>query len=135
MKKADRRPGLYNTFGEKNSKYMEATVEKIWADADLSQEENLKLRRPYDSQIEALPCQSFNLGGQSMCSHHADPANLAQGWCSIIPLGSFDPKKGGHLILWDFDLEIESPVGSTVLIPSTLITHSDRPSLVRLGSA
>ncbi|KAH9028839.1 hypothetical protein EDB83DRAFT_2193757, partial [Lactarius deliciosus] len=47
--------------------------------------------------------------------------------CSITSLGTFDPKKGGHIILWDFKMVMEFPASSTVLISSALITHSNTP--------
>jgi hypothetical protein len=56
---------------------------------------------------------------------HTDEENLAQSWCSTTPLGAFDSKKGGHLVLWDLGLVIDFPAGSTVLIPSALILHSN----------
>ncbi|KAJ7624191.1 hypothetical protein B0H17DRAFT_1151319 [Mycena rosella] len=49
----------------------------------------------------------------------------AWGWCSITALGDFDPNKGGHLILWDLRLAIRFPPGSTILIPSALLHHSN----------
>ena len=96
---------------------MKATVKEV--------REKHNLGKLYDAALGDFPCRSFNLGQQSLSSPHTDNANLAQGWCSITPLGSFDHKKGGHLILWDFGLMIEFPAGSTVLIPSALIIHSN----------
>ena len=58
---------------------------------------------------------------------HVDTKNLAQGWCSITPLGRFNHKQGGHLVLWDFGLVIDFPPGSTILIPSSLFVHSNTP--------
>lgn len=112
-------------YGEKNYRYMESTLEKLRASRDLCAVKKLKLRRPYDSKVGAFPCRSFNLGEQSTSLPHTDDGNLAQSWCSITPLGFFDPKKGGHLVLWDFGLVVEFPPGSTVLIPSALIKHSN----------
>ncbi|KAI9429108.1 hypothetical protein H4582DRAFT_2090056 [Lactarius indigo] len=89
----------FQIYGARNFGYMVATLEELRASRDLCQDEGLRLRRPYDSK----------------------------GWCSITPLGSFNPKEGGHIILWDFGLVIEFPPGSTVLIPSALITHSNTP--------
>jgi hypothetical protein len=66
-----------------------------------------------------------NLGLQSTSCPHTDDGNLAQSWCSITPLGHFDAQKGGHLVLWDLGLVIDFPAGSTVLIPSALILHSN----------
>lgn len=42
-------------------------------------------------------------------------------------LGKFNPKLGGHLILWDAKLIIEFPHGTTILIPSATVAHSNIP--------
>jgi hypothetical protein len=54
-----------------------------------------------------------------------DHQNLWFSWCAITALGSFDYKKGGHLILWDLKLVIQFPPGSTTLIPSSVLQHSN----------
>jgi hypothetical protein len=56
---------------------------------------------------------------------HTDPSNLPYGWCAITSLGPFDSKQGGHLVLWDLQLVIEFPPGSTILIPSAVLRHSN----------
>lgn len=38
--------------------------------------------------------------------------------CAITTLSDYDPKAGGHLVLWDLKLVIEFPPGSTILILS-----------------
>jgi hypothetical protein len=43
----------------------------------------------------------------------------------VTALGAFDPKRGGHLILWDCHLVIEFPPGSTILLPSAILAHSN----------
>lgn len=58
---------------------------------------------------------------------HTDSHNLAFGWCAITALGNFNPDRGGHLILWDLGLVIRFPPGSTILLPSALLTHSNIP--------
>ncbi|KAJ7202014.1 hypothetical protein GGX14DRAFT_370630 [Mycena pura] len=63
--------------------------------------------------------------GMAVCALHLDFANLAWGWCAVTALGDFDPDYGGHLILWDWKLVIRFPPGSTILIPSTLLRHSN----------
>ncbi|KDR72377.1 hypothetical protein GALMADRAFT_74017 [Galerina marginata CBS 339.88] len=68
---------------------------------------------------------SLNFGRRTVCYKHADFGNLAFGWCAITALGEYDYKKGGHLILWDLGLIIEFPPGSTILIPSSAIHHSN----------
>ncbi|KDR84207.1 hypothetical protein GALMADRAFT_55215 [Galerina marginata CBS 339.88] len=68
---------------------------------------------------------ALNFGPQTVCFRHADYNNLAFGWCAITALGSYDYKAGGHLVLWDLKLVIEFPPGSTILIPSSAIRHSN----------
>ncbi|KAF8192035.1 hypothetical protein K438DRAFT_1965309 [Mycena galopus ATCC 62051] len=70
---------------------------------------------------------TFNFGPRAFTRPHLDFANLSWGWCSITPLGSFDPDFGGHLILWDLRLVIRFPPGSTIFIPSAIIRHSNVP--------
>ncbi|THU86218.1 hypothetical protein K435DRAFT_597299, partial [Dendrothele bispora CBS 962.96] len=70
---------------------------------------------------------TVNFGPVTVSHPHTDSANLSFGWCAITALGRFDPDKGGHLILWDLNLIIRFPPGSTILIPSALLTHSNTP--------
>ncbi|KAJ7893588.1 hypothetical protein B0H13DRAFT_1625136, partial [Mycena leptocephala] len=70
---------------------------------------------------------TFNFGPRAITAPHLDFANLAWGWCSVTALGDFDPDFGGHLILWDLRLVIRFPPGSTLLIPSALVRHSNVP--------
>ncbi|KAJ3819662.1 hypothetical protein F5880DRAFT_1489312, partial [Lentinula raphanica] len=74
-----------------------------------------------------FPAVSFNLGPQTVTWPHKDFHNLAWGWCSVTALGDFNPDKGGHLVLWDIGLIIRFPPGSTILLPSALLTHSNVP--------
>jgi hypothetical protein len=90
-----------------------------------------------DSMYEALPhlspnfsrsvfpCATFNFGPNVWTIPHRDSLNCAFGWCAIQALGDFDSTLGGHIILWDLKLVIEFPSGSTILIPSATITHSN----------
>lgn len=68
---------------------------------------------------------TFNFGPRVITAPHLDFANLSWGWCAITALGNFDPDFGGHLILWDLRLVIRFPPGSTILLPSALIRHSN----------
>ncbi|KAJ6543236.1 hypothetical protein DFH09DRAFT_1322234 [Mycena vulgaris] len=70
---------------------------------------------------------TFNFGPRAITAPHVDFANLAWGWCSVTALGNFDPDFGGHLILWDLRLVVRFPPGSTLLIPSALVRHSNVP--------
>ena len=74
-----------------------------------------------------LPTVAFNIGRKVWTFRHLDPQNCPFGWCTITALGKFDPKKGGHLILWDLGLIIEFPPGASICIPSALISHSNVP--------
>lgn len=74
---------------------------------------------------------TFNLSPQVFTHIHTDHLNLPAGWCAISAIGNFDPKEGGHLVLWDLNLMIEFPPGALVLIPSAVLRHSNtavRPS-------
>ncbi|RDB28894.1 hypothetical protein Hypma_015383 [Hypsizygus marmoreus] len=84
-----------------------------------------RLRRNFRSSV--FTAATFNLGPRTVCFKHTDFANLPFGWCAITALGDFDPKHGGHLILWECHLVIEFPPGSTVLIPSAVVAHFNTP--------
>ncbi|TBU53029.1 hypothetical protein BD310DRAFT_952335 [Dichomitus squalens] len=75
----------------------------------------------------AFACATWNLGPRAIAHVHTDHLNLAWGMCAITALGDCDPKLGGHLILWDLRLIIEFPPGTTILIPSAIIRHSNAP--------
>ena len=68
-----------------------------------------------------------DIAKQSASVPHTDYNNLAQGWCSITALGDFSPILGGHLVLWDLGIVVEFPPNSTILIPSSLVVHSNTP--------
>ncbi|KAJ7692610.1 hypothetical protein B0H17DRAFT_933922, partial [Mycena rosella] len=72
-------------------------------------------------------CAAFNFGPDVWTFKHCDGQNAPFGWCPVTVLGNFDHTKGGHLILWDLELIIEFPAGSTILIPSATIIHSNTP--------
>ncbi|KAF7341862.1 hypothetical protein MSAN_02041800 [Mycena sanguinolenta] len=56
---------------------------------------------------------------------HLDGANSAGGMCEITPLGDFDPDTSAHLVLWDFSYIIRFPPGTSAIIPSAVVTHSN----------
>ncbi|KAJ7173821.1 hypothetical protein C8R46DRAFT_1032047 [Mycena filopes] len=81
------------------------------------------LQRPF---LNSIWCTcTFNLGPRTCSIGHRDFANLAFGWCAITALGDYDFTKGGHLILWDCKLILEFPPGTTILMPSAAIFHSN----------
>lgn len=70
---------------------------------------------------------TFNFGPQVCTFKHRDVLNSPFGWCAITALGKFNSKLGGHIILWDAKVVIEFPSGSTILIPSATVAHSNLP--------
>src|ERR1700761_1401388 len=82
-------------------------------------------QRPFPKSV--FSCASFNFGPNVWTFKHRDVLNLPFGWCAIHALGRFNPKKGGHLILWDLKLIIEFPPGALILIPSATLSHSNIP--------
>ncbi|KAL0569694.1 hypothetical protein V5O48_012267 [Marasmius crinis-equi] len=72
---------------------------------------------------------TFNLGPRTVTVEHADSSNRADGFCAVTALSptedGYDYTKGGHLILWDLGLVIEFPPGTTILLPSAILRHSN----------
>src|SRR5712691_13393067 len=116
---------MYEVYGTRNYSYIQGTIEAIRQHFDGF--EALSLRGKYDKAIGVFPCRTFNLAKQSASVPHTDYNNLAQGWCSITALGDFNSVLGGHLVLWDLGVVVEFPPNSTILIPSSLIVHSNTP--------
>ncbi|KAI0713062.1 hypothetical protein C8T65DRAFT_574233 [Cerioporus squamosus] len=81
------------------------------------------LRRPFDNLVFAAA--TFNLGGRVATKIHLDHLNHATGWCGVVALGDFDPKTGGHLVLWDLKIAVEFPSGAVIFIPSAILRHSN----------
>ncbi|KAJ7603549.1 hypothetical protein DFH06DRAFT_1022157 [Mycena polygramma] len=86
------------------------------------------LRRPFAKSV--FSCAAFNFGPNVWTFKHRDVLNLAFGWCAVQALGHFNPKRGGHLVLWDLKLIIEFPPGALILLPSATIAHSNIPVVV-----
>jgi hypothetical protein len=70
---------------------------------------------------------TINFGPRTCCFPHTDFSNLPFSICSIYVAGDYNPMEGGHLILWECGLVIEFSPGSTILIPSAVVTHSNVP--------
>jgi len=68
---------------------------------------------------------TFNFGPRTCTLPHKDLKNLSWGWCSVTSMGTYNPKEGGHLVLWDLKLAVEFPPYSTILIPSAILMHSN----------
>ncbi|KAI0685212.1 hypothetical protein C8T65DRAFT_592686 [Cerioporus squamosus] len=83
------------------------------------------LRRPFDNSVFAAA--TFKLGGRVATKIHLDHLNHTTGWCAVVALGDFDPKTGGHLVLWDLRIAVEFPPGAVIFIPSAILRHSNIP--------
>jgi hypothetical protein len=86
---------------------------------------NQSLRHNFDCRFSAFAAATLNFGPLTVTLPHIDALNLAWGWCAITALGFFNPDRGGHLVLWDLKLIIRFPPGSTILIPSAILRHSN----------
>jgi len=74
-----------------------------------------------------FPAISFNCGPRTVALRHTDYGNISHGICALTALGSFDHRRGGHLILFDLKLVLQFPPGATVLIPSGCLSHGNTP--------
>lgn len=72
-----------------------------------------------------FPACTFNCGPRVVTLEHVDCTNVPFGLCAIFACGSYDPKTGGHLVLFDLGLVIEFPPGSTILVPSGTLRHGN----------
>jgi hypothetical protein len=70
---------------------------------------------------------TYNFGPSVVCDFHADHLNWATGICAITAGGTFDYKKGGHLVLREYKLILEFPPCVTILLPSAMVTHGNVP--------
>lgn len=85
--------------------------------------QNYGVRRHFPGH--PLAATTFNLGPVVTTFPHRDMKNLSWGWCAITSFGDYDPKKGGHLVLWDLKVALEFPPYSTVFIPSAIVIHGN----------
>ncbi|KAJ2934712.1 hypothetical protein H1R20_g2363, partial [Candolleomyces eurysporus] len=92
---------------------------------DLLFKRHPELVKNFDNSV--FPCASFNCGPASVAHEHYDSNNLSFGLCALTPLGNFDYKSGGHLILFNLKIAFEFPPGSTAIIPSAAVKHGNTP--------
>ncbi|KAJ7711072.1 hypothetical protein B0H16DRAFT_1480622 [Mycena metata] len=81
--------------------------------------------RNFKGSASVFTTVTLNFGPITVTLPHIDFGNLAWGWCTVTALGNFNPDRGGHLILWDLNLLIRFPPGSTILLPSAILRHSN----------
>ncbi|KAJ7033978.1 hypothetical protein C8F04DRAFT_957129, partial [Mycena alexandri] len=63
---------------------------------------------------------TFDLGPQTVTKPQWLCKAIQWCWLAITALGTFDPKHGGHLIMWDLGRVLEFPPGATVLLPAIM---------------
>ncbi|KZP13563.1 hypothetical protein FIBSPDRAFT_753265 [Athelia psychrophila] len=108
--------GSFALWSPRVHQYYHQRLERLYARYPL-------LRRNFERSV--FPAATFNFGPTTCCFPHVDPGNLPFGMCAITALGDFDPKLGGHIVLWDLKLVIEFPPGATILITSASVKHSN----------
>lgn len=85
--------------------------------------ENPGLKRHFPGR--SMACTTSNFGPAVCTFPHKGLESLCWGLCSVTSLGSYDPTKGGHLVLWDLGLVVDFPPYSTILLPSAIMLHSN----------
>ena len=76
------------------------------------------------------------MGPKTVALEHADTGNLASGGCPVTSGGEYDPKLGGHMVLFSLGIAVEFPPGSTIIIPSSTLPHGNtaiRPEETRVS--
>ncbi|KAJ7921893.1 hypothetical protein B0H13DRAFT_1604189 [Mycena leptocephala] len=72
-----------------------------------------------------FPAATWNLGPNVVTEEHNDLLNF--GMCGITSAGDYDHKLGGHIHMKQLKVVCEFPSGSSILIPSAAVTHSNTP--------
>lgn len=108
--------GLFETFNPRGFADCNECLDKL-------QKHDPKLRRNFART--AFAATTLNLGKQSVSVDHVDIGNSPKTFCALTPLSDHDPARGGHLVLSDLGLIIEFPPGATILLPSSLLRHSN----------
>ncbi|KAJ6474632.1 hypothetical protein C8R47DRAFT_986707 [Mycena vitilis] len=115
---------LFMGFAPALHDYYTRTMDDLFT-WDAAQHRAKHLRRNFNRALSVFAAATFNFGPRTITFPHIDFGNLAWGWCPVTALGKFDPDFGGHLILWDLKLIIRFPPGSTIIIPSAILRHSN----------
>lgn len=63
--------------------------------------------------------------GKGCTRFHKDWLNKRAFFCGIVPSGTFDFTKGGHIIFWELGVVVDFPAGCVALLPSSLVTHGN----------
>ncbi|KAJ7589821.1 hypothetical protein C8J56DRAFT_783457, partial [Mycena floridula] len=68
-----------------------------------------------------------NVGPGSECLFHCDIGNGAHIPCLITSFRNFNHNLGGHRVSEDLKLVADFPCGSSIMLPSASISHSNTP--------
>lgn len=115
---AQKRLGALGFYAPKLFDYLQTTLRQLF-------DHHPGLQHNFSNSI--YPAITINAGPNTECREHQDSGNAANLMCAITALGSYDPTKGGHLILFSLGLIIEFPPASTILLPSACIPHGNTP--------
>ncbi|KAJ7260064.1 hypothetical protein C8J57DRAFT_1072571, partial [Mycena rebaudengoi] len=74
-----------------------------------------------------FPAATFNCGPSAVTDEHADFLNLIHGLCGVSSTGRFDHTRGGAFYMKQIKLLIDFPAGSSILMPSAFMDHSNTP--------
>ncbi|KAJ3858485.1 hypothetical protein EV359DRAFT_52135 [Lentinula novae-zelandiae] len=98
--------------------------EAQWQKAQLLElQPNLHLN--FDNSVYL--CTTINFRPSMWTRIHTDSKNDPSLPCAITSGGKYNWKLGRHLILWDFDVIFEFPLGTTILLSSAILWHSNIP--------
>ncbi|KAJ7709333.1 hypothetical protein B0H16DRAFT_1344499, partial [Mycena metata] len=115
---------LFMVFTPDLHEYYRATYAAL-CDWDRLQQRAKYIRRNFPERLSVFTTTTFNFGPVTVTLPHIDFENLAWGWCAVTALGNFNPDRGRHLVLWDLKLIIRFPPGSTIVLPSAILRHSN----------
>lgn len=107
----------FSLWFPKNYSYYKTNLDRLF--------EYTGLRRIFPKSV--FPSAALNCGPNVCTKKHTDLKNCPFGVCSVTSVGRFNPKTGGHLVLWELGIAVEFPPGSTILLPSATISHSNTP--------
>ncbi|KAJ6463771.1 hypothetical protein C8R47DRAFT_992398, partial [Mycena vitilis] len=71
----------------------------------------------------AFPSTEYFFGNEESAPR-LDDLDMPWSWRALTSLGSYNPRWGGELILWDEKKVIRFPPGTTFLFPSSFIRYS-----------
>ncbi|KAJ7257697.1 hypothetical protein C8J57DRAFT_1074184 [Mycena rebaudengoi] len=106
------------TFAPKVFRYLVETLGPLY-------ERDPTLEKKFRNSV--FPAATVNCGPRTATFNHRDFLNLVNSFCGVTCGGDFDATKGAHFYMKQFQLVVEFPSGSSLLIPSAPIDHGNTP--------